>query len=143
MEKINILFVCRYNRFRSRIAEAYFNQINKNKKIKAKSAGLIKGNPLSLKTVKLLKNMGIDISGNPKGLSSKLMAWQNYAIIVADDVPEQVFDRNIKYCKKVEVWKIKDLEYENEKGNESRMIDTANTIKDKINDLIKRKLKNE
>ena len=31
MIKKNILFVCKYNRFRSKVAEAYFNSLNKNK----------------------------------------------------------------------------------------------------------------
>jgi len=38
-----ILFVCKYNRFRSKTAEAFFNLLKHNKKIKAKSTGLIKG----------------------------------------------------------------------------------------------------
>jgi protein-tyrosine-phosphatase len=108
MKKINILFVCRYNRFRSRVAESCFNKLNKNKNIKAKSAGLIKGMPLNPKTVSIAKKFGFDISGKPKGLSSKLLAWQNLTVIVADDVPEQVFDRNKKYGKRVINWKIKD-----------------------------------
>ncbi len=30
---MNIIFVCKYNRFRSRVAEAYFKKINKDKNI--------------------------------------------------------------------------------------------------------------
>ncbi|MDO8528451.1 MAG: hypothetical protein Q7S06_00995 [Nanoarchaeota archaeon] len=110
MKKINLLFVCRYNRFRSRIALAYFNKINKNKSIKAKSAGLIKGNPLSPFTIKIAKEeFELDIKGKIQGLSSKLMAWQNMTVVVANDVPSQVFDKNKKYGKEVIVWKIKDV----------------------------------
>ena len=110
---MNILFVCRYNRFRSRIALAYFNKINKNKNINAKSAGLIKGNPVSPYTVGIAKELGLDIKGKTQGLSSKLMAWQNVTVVVADDVPPQVFDRNKKYGKKVIVWKIQDVAEKN------------------------------
>jgi protein-tyrosine-phosphatase len=109
MKKINILFVCRYNRFRSRIALAYFNKINKNKNIKAKSAGLIRGNSLNPFTVEIAKEFDLNIRGKTQGLSSKLMAWQNVTIIVANDVPPQVFNRNKRYGKKVIVWKIKDV----------------------------------
>ncbi len=109
MKKINILFVCRYNRFRSRIALAYFNKINKNKNVRAKSAGLIKGNPLSPITMGIAKEFGLDIKGKTQGLSSKLMAWQNVTIVVANDVPPQVFDKNKKYGKKVIVWRISDI----------------------------------
>jgi len=133
MERINILFVCRYNRFRSRVAEAYFNKINKNKNIKARSAGLIRGNPLNPKTVKLTKRLGLDISGKPKGLSSKLMVWQNLTVIVADDVPEQVFDKNKRYGKKVIVWKIRDIEGSNIKGIKK----TAILIIKKVDKLLK------
>ena len=112
MKTKNILFVCRYNRFRSRVAEAYFKKINKKKNIKIKSAGLIKGNPLNPKTVSIIKKLGLDTYGKPQGLSSKLMAWQNVTIIVANDVPPQVFDRNKEYGKRVIVWKIKDIKEE-------------------------------
>jgi len=111
MENINILFVCRYNRFRSRIAEAYFKKVNKSKRIKVKSAGLIKGNPLNKFTVEIAKNLGLDIKGKVKGLSSKLIAWQNLTVIVADDVPPEVFEKNKQYGKKVIIWKIKDVKY--------------------------------
>ena len=111
MENINILFVCRYNRFRSRIAEAYFKKVNKSKRIKVKSAGLIKGNSLSKFTVEIAKNLGLDIKGKVKGLSSKLMSWQNLTVIVADDVPPEVFEKNKQYGKKVIIWKIKDVKY--------------------------------
>jgi protein-tyrosine-phosphatase len=106
---MNILFVCRYNRFRSRIALAYFNKINKNKNIKAKSVGLIKGQPLNPFTIRIAKGFGFDIKGKIQGLTSKLMAWQDVTVVVADDVPPQVFDKNKKYGKKVIVWKIKDV----------------------------------
>ena len=36
---MKILFICKYNRFRSRVAAAYFKKINKNSKIKVESAG--------------------------------------------------------------------------------------------------------
>ena len=57
-----------------------------------------------------MKKYGIKQEGKPQGLSSKLMAWQNVTVIVADDVPPQVFDKNKRYGKKVVVWKIKDNE---------------------------------
>ncbi len=110
--KKNILFVCRYNRFRSRVAEVYFNKINKNKNIKAKSAGLIKGSPLNPKTIKIAEELGLNINGRVQGLSSKLMTWQNITVIIADDVPEAVFNKNKKYNKKVINWKIRDAKYE-------------------------------
>ena len=46
-----ILFICRHNRFRSKIAEGYFNKINKN--VKVKSAGIFIGNPLDKTQTKI------------------------------------------------------------------------------------------
>jgi len=104
--KMNILFICKYNRFRSRVAEAYFKKINKDKKIKVKSAGLIKGNPLDKNQIELAKKFKLDIKGEPRGLSSKLLKEQDLVILVANDVPQEVFDK--KYTKKLIVWKIPD-----------------------------------
>ena len=133
MEKRNILFVCRYNRFRSVIAEGIFNKLNKNKQFKAKSAGVIRGMPLSNNVKNLSKE--IEIKSKPDGLSSKLMVWQNITIIVADDVPPKLFDKNKKYGKKVIVWKIKDVEDNNIKSMKkiSKKIET--NIEKLIHDL--------
>src|SRR3989344_3011680 len=130
-KKLNILFVCRYNRFRSRVAEAYFNKINKNKNIKVKSAGLIKGGPVNPNTVKIAKKFGLNIKGNTQGLSLKILQWQNMIVIVADNVPPSIFDRNKVYGKKVIVWKIKDAKDSN-KININRIIKKIMKKADKL-----------
>ena len=107
--KMNILFICKYNRFRSRVAEAYFKKINKNKKIQVNSAGAIQGNPVSKLSAKTAKELGININGKPKGISSKLLSKQNLIIIVANDVPKKIFKFGDRYLQKVVVWKIKDV----------------------------------
>jgi len=108
MKKKNILFVCKFNRFRSKVAETYFNKINKDKNFKARSAGLIRGSPLDKRQVKLAKKFGIKIKGNPKGLSTKLFFWNDITIIVADNVPLEIFEGNKRYGKELIVWKIED-----------------------------------
>jgi len=132
MKQKKILFVCRYNRFRSRIAEAYFKKINKNKNIKVKSAGLFKGRPLNPTTVKKAKKFGLDIKGNVRGLSSDLISWQNTTVIVADNVPKKVFYKNKKYGKKVIVWRIKDIDYK----NDNKFEETIKKIMRKVDKLI-------
>ena len=136
-KKINILFICRYNRFRSRVAEAYFNKINKNKDIKVKSAGLIKGSPLNPRTVKVAKKFGLDIRGKTQGLSSELMVWQNMTVIVANDVPKSVFNRNIKYGKKVIKFNIRDVSYKDEKAIK-KTINKITKRLDKLNKQLER-----
>ncbi len=118
---MKILFVCKYNRFRSRIAESYFNKINKNKKIKAVSAGLIKGKPTPVKTIKTAKSFGISIKGGTKPLDESLLESKElkYIIITADDVPRDIFRR---FNKKIILWKIKD-------ASTKRQEDVKNRIK--------------
>ena len=61
--KQNVLFVCIHNSARSQMAEAFLNQICGGE-FEAQSAGLEPGklNPL---VVEAMKEVGIDISGNP------------------------------------------------------------------------------
>ena len=107
---MNVLFVCKYNRFRSRIAERYFNKINKNKKIHAMSRGVIRGDyPLSKVEVGIAKKMGIDISGKPQAMDIELLRKIDLIIIVADNVPKQVFYTTFK--KRVLLWRIGDIEH--------------------------------
>ena len=106
----HILFVCRYNRFRSLIAEALFKKYNKDKSIKVKSASPIKGQPLSDNVKQLAKEFNLSIKEHPTGLTSRIMMWQDTTIIVADNVPESLFDKNKEYGKEVIVWKIRDAE---------------------------------
>lgn len=120
---MNLLFVCKHNVFRSKVAEAYFKKINKNKEINASSAGIIKADTLTeieKKIVKLqrkiAKEFGIEFKEGSRQLSISLLKEQDMIIIVADDVPEKAF-RNPFYSKsglKIIIWKIPDV-----KGNKN------------------------
>ena len=136
-KSLNILFVCKYNRFRSRVAKAYFDKINKNKRIKAKSAGLIKGRPASKPSIKTAKRLGLDIRGETRGLSTNLLRWQNMIVIVADDVPASIFSNNKKYGKKVIVWKIKDIPGQGPEGTEAEKKKLIKKIMKKVGQLNK------
>lgn len=105
---MNILFICKYNRFRSKIAEAFFNKLNKNKNYKAKSAGIIKGSPISKEIINSAKDFKLIIKSKPQGLTTKLLKWQNMAIIVGDDIPKAILKDNKKFGKKLLVWNIPD-----------------------------------
>jgi len=130
---MNILFVCKFNRFRSRVAAAYFNKINKNKKIKARSAGLIRGSPLDKLQIQTAKSLGINIKGKPLGISTKLLKWQDAIILVSDDVPPALFADNKKYGKKLIVWKIPDTQINNKKV----VLKIIKSITNKIDKLVK------
>lgn len=125
---MKVLFLCKHNKFRSRVAEAYFNKLNKKKKIKnrAKSAGfaIIPGRLDKWEIIYCLK-LGFDIRGKQKKLNQKLLNWQDLIIIVADDVRRSQIKNYKKY--KIVVWKIKDTEVTDKEG-----------IKKIIKEIIKR-----
>lgn len=111
----NILFVCRYNRFRSRIAAAYFRKMTDGK-FKVKSAGIVRGDPINKMAKKVAQEFGLDISGKPRGLSSKLLLWSDKIFVVADDVPIGVFGDNKGSLGKTTILKIKDAKGEDYKN---------------------------
>ena len=108
MKTKKILFVCKYNRFRSRTAEAYFNKINKNKNYRAESAGVIKGFlPLDKTQVRVGKEYGFSILGKPRTMDMEMLRKFNKIIIVANDVPKEIFSY-WWYKDKVIKWEIPD-----------------------------------
>jgi protein-tyrosine-phosphatase len=134
MVKTKILFVCRYNRFRSRVAEAYFNKTNKNKNFEVRSAGLFQGSfPIAKNEIKVAKKFGLNISGRPKAISADLLNWQNKIIIVANNIPRAIF-KSRKWKRDVVVWKIKDVD---ENFTEERLEKIIKKICRKIDKLIK------
>jgi protein-tyrosine-phosphatase len=134
MTKFRIIFICRHNVFRSRVAEAYFKQINKNKNIEVSSGGLIKGKSfmnLSKNEIIAIKEENIKFISQPKNLTTNFLAKQNLTIIVANDVPISLFN-NKEYNKKVVQWKIPDV-LDNDK---EKSLKTIRLIKNKVQQLV-------
>ena len=106
---MNILFLCKYNRFRSRVAEAYFKKINNDMNIIAESAGLIEGFlPLDKNEVETTeREAGISILGKPRTISMDLLDKQDIIVVVADDFPKDVLNHHW-YKDKVIYWDIRD-----------------------------------
>ena len=102
---MKILFICKYNRFRSQVAERYFKKINRNKTIKSYSAGLLIGTFIAKSVKEIGKKLGLKINGKPKGIKEKLLKEIDLLVIVANDVPASLFEKKVK---KVIVWKIPD-----------------------------------
>ena len=107
-------WICKFNRFRSKVAESVFNKISKNSKIEVISAGVIRGHPLDKKEVAIAKELGFPISSKSQGLTSKMLGESDYHVIVADDVPKLLLKDSPKYGKKLIVWKIPDSKKDNE-----------------------------
>ncbi|OIO43180.1 hypothetical protein AUJ63_00880 [Candidatus Pacearchaeota archaeon CG1_02_35_32] len=132
---MKILFICKFNRFRSKIAESIFNKLNKNNKLKAKSAGIIMGRPISKEVLEASKEKGYVIKGKPQGISSDLLIWQDAIIIVADDVPTSLFKNNKKYGKKLIIWKIPDTDSNNKKELQKIIYQIEIKVKNLIKEL--------
>jgi protein-tyrosine-phosphatase len=133
----NILFICKYNRFRSRVACSYFNKINRNKRNKAKSAGIIVGgedlNPLQ---VKAAMELGINIRGKPSPVTTEKLIWEDIIVIVADNVPPEIFKFNeARFQKKTIVWKIPDIRPGDGK---KEIVKIIHLIIKKVDELIKK-----
>jgi protein-tyrosine-phosphatase len=133
MEMKKILFVCKHNRFRSKIAEAYFKKINKSKMITASSAGIFKGEPVAKNVVSLGKEKGFKISRKTRGLSEELTKKIDVVVIVANDVPAELFKGKVK---KVIKWNIPDSN-QNEKRKIEFVAEKIMRNVDKLNKKLK------
>lgn len=131
---MKILFICKYNRFRSQIAENYFRKINKNKNIKSYSGGIIVGIPVAESVKAIAKKLGFSINEKPKGIPETLLKEIDLLVIVANNVPASLF-KNI--TKKVIVWKTPDTSQDNYKAIE----EISRGIMKRVENL-HRKLKN-
>ncbi len=107
----NVLFICKGNRFRSKIAENYLKKINKN--VNVSSAGVLYTNPISKNTIGTVKKLGIDISvGTARQITENELMRADYVIVVANDVPSYLFK---PFSKRVVSWRIRDCDGKNQR----------------------------
>ena len=104
---MNILFICKFNRFRSKIAEALFKHYVKRKDIEVKSAGLMIDimRPFVAQSVMEIMNHRNLLIPDPKSqqIDDYIIKWADKIIIVADNCPLQGLPAH-----KVEIWPIGD-----------------------------------
>ena len=107
MKTKKILFVCKHNIFRSRVAEEY---MKKKGYLGASSAGIIRGVSLPISQKKAALKFGLNIPFNSKTLSMNLLREQDLVVVVANDVPKKIFDNPLYNLKgKIALWKIRDV----------------------------------
>lgn len=131
---MNILFVCKYNAFRSRVAEEYFRKINRNLKIKTASRGIIMGGNSDNKERRIAKQiLGVNIAKRkPLSLTLQELIKADKIIIVANDIPEIIFDYQlVNLKKKLVIWKIKD----EQKRNKNNIKNIVLQIKVKVEEF--------
>lgn len=149
---MKILFICKHNRFRSKVAETIFNKLNKNKpfleglkpgkspwgkiktkKINAESAG-ISGheNPTAENVIKVLKNKGYEIKNIiPRRVDFSTINNYDLLVIDADNVDPLFFKDSFKG--KIIWWKISDCDEKDIKGIKERV----DEIEEKVKGLVK------
>ena len=132
---MKILFICKYNKLRSKIAECLFNYYNKNSTNEAKSAGIridIVSPYMVERAKKLLEQRGVKVENANESsvlVNDYLIKWADKIIIVADDVPSDIFPKD-----KIERWDIEDVPDENAKKISIKFVE----IDDKVKELIER-----
>lgn len=132
---MKIIFICRYNRFRSKVAEFYFNKLSK--KNKAIGRGIIEvDKPLlpeeAQRNKYLREKYGVKVNSKSRGVKVSDLLKSDKIIIVADDVPKDIFS-NKKWKDKVIAWKIPD-----ELAANKRNIDkSVKIILSKVKKLVK------
>lgn len=138
---MKLLFICKYNAFRSRIAEEYFNKINKSPSIKAKSRGLIGGVESGLEQRQIAKELlGINIvNREPLQISGRDLEEADKIIVVANDVPKIIFNyRGGVLFKKIVFWKIRDEQKRNKKNIKRIILGIRNKV-DELNKELERR----
>lgn len=137
---MNILFVCRHNRFRSKVAEALFRHHYKGDSVKTRSAGLSVNmtTPFIGRGVHhIMKEKGISIRDDGAArLEPFLFKWADKMIIVADNVsPEMFRDREMLGGKPIAIWPITDTSETDMDGIRARVNDIEKRVLELIGEL--------
>jgi protein-tyrosine-phosphatase len=134
---MNILFICKYNAFRSRIAEEYFKKINTNSENEIGSEGLIMDGKADEEQIRIAKEiLDVDISQrNPMPLDLEDLKNADLIVVVANDIPKIIFNYQlVNLQKKLVIWKIKDEQKKNDKNIKKIVL----KIKKKVESLNKK-----
>ena len=111
----------------------FFNKFNKNKNYVAIGAGLLPGGyHLDKVQVKVAKEFGIKLSGKPKPITTGLLRKINTLVIVADNVPSEIFQSK-KYGLQEYRWEIKDVV----RCDEEEVRESISRIEKKVKEFVK------
>ena len=136
MKTKKILFVCKYNAFRSRVAEEYFNKVNTGRRIRTISRGIIMGGNSDSVQRRIAKSLlGVNISKRkPLPLTLQNMKDADLIFIVANDLPRIIFNYRLPPIqKKLTIWNVKD----EQNMNQANIRKIILIIKRKVDELDK------
>jgi protein-tyrosine-phosphatase len=123
---MNILFICKHNRFRSKVAEALFKKYAPKYNVKSAGIELDVGFPYVASAVKkVLKEYGVKrVEDKPQLINPKIIKWADKIIVIADDVALDKFPED-----KTEVWPIQDCHQDDEEGIRVRVKDIYDRVR--------------
>lgn len=108
---MNVLFVCIGNACRSPMAEGLFNfeSIKLGKDHKARSAGVRPYFQVINESVKVMNELGINISNHkPKHLTREMMDWADKIILLDRDITDELINLPFNKKYKIIIWDIED-----------------------------------
>jgi protein-tyrosine-phosphatase len=105
---MKILFICKHNIFRSRVAEEAMKRISNHE---ITSGGIIRydGN-MNKAQQEVCKEFDLILPNQSKTLDLGNLRAQDLIIIVADDVPQAIFEHPEYNLKEIRRWEIKDVD---------------------------------
>jgi protein-tyrosine-phosphatase len=133
---MNILFICKHNIFRSRVAEEYMKKISNHN---ISSAGIIRadGDLISAVQKEVCKEFGLIFTNQSKTLTVENLRKQDLVIIVADDVPQEIFKNQFYNLDgKVRKWEIEDIFYPDKENIRRTIIEIMKRV-DELNEELK------
>ena len=120
---MNLLFVCKHNRFRSKVAEVLFKKYLPRAHVK--SAGIKLDLLYVAPLVKKVRGEnGVEADNTPRAITPELIDWTDKIIIVADNVDAGIFP-----AAKVERWGVSDCDQDDEEGIRLRVRDIEQRVK--------------
>ena len=126
---MKIIFICRHNRFRSKVGEAFFKKYNESKKIMAISRGVFRDKNVPNVVFNAMKKRGVIVNRESRVVSRQEVLDSDLIVNVADDVPSKLFKG-----KKVLNWNISDTDIKDVKGINKRI----DKIEKKVKKLVKK-----
>lgn len=132
---MKILFICKHNRFRSKVGEALFSKYAQSHH-QVKSAG-VELRPLFPYVAPLVKKVlatyGIaSVVDAPTPISDALIAWADRIIVVANDVDVSPFPPNV-----TDVWPVTDCSQEDEQSIILRVREINDRVRNLLHELVK------
>lgn len=106
---MNILFVSKYNQFRSKVAEAYFNKLNKQKGFSVTSAGLFAGASTPTNVMQVAKKHRLSLKTSRTAMSVNMLGKQDLVILVGNDVPTEIFTDDNPHVRAFAHWKVESV----------------------------------